>query len=82
MEYSLQGRNFKRMVEANLLRTRGSCPKCRENALVPILYGPLPDSLTPDRERGAFFWGGLVQKRDSPRWKCSRCHETFPAEAV
>ncbi len=58
------------------------CPGCKENELVPILYGPLPDSLTEDRNRGAFFWGGLVLKPGSPRWKCGGCYRSFPIDAV
>jgi len=58
------------------------CPVCKENELVPILYGPLPESLTEDRKRGAFSWGGLVMKPDSPRWKCGYCQESFPIDAV
>jgi ribosomal protein S27AE len=64
------------------LDSRRLCPNCKERALVPILYGPLPDSLTADRERGVFFWGGPVLRRDSPRWKCGRCQGSFPTEAV
>jgi ribosomal protein S27AE len=58
------------------------CPACQESELVPILYGPLPDSLGADRDRGAFFWGGLVMKPDSPRWKCGHCQTSFPKGAV
>jgi len=56
------------------------CPDCKEWALVPILYGPLPDSLLEDRERGDLFWGGLSVKRDSPRWKCGACHGSFRSD--
>lgn len=56
---------------------RFSCPVCDEGALVPILYGPLPESLDEDRERGNLFWGGLSMRRGSPRWKCASCHRSF-----
>jgi hypothetical protein len=49
---------------------------------VPILYGPLPESLAEDRKRGAFSWGGLVKKPDSHRWKCGNCQRSFPIDAV
>lgn len=68
--------------QKNANSRRQRCPSCRENELVPILYGPLPDSLTEDRNRGAFFWGGLIMKADSPRWKCRRCQQSFPMDAV
>jgi hypothetical protein len=58
------------------------CPACNQSELVPILYGPLPDSLSEDRARGAFFWGGLVMKPESPRWKCGHCQRSFPFDAV
>jgi ribosomal protein L37AE/L43A len=63
-------------------RGKHRCPACKEKEIVPILYGPLPDSLTADRDRGAFFWGGLVMRPDSPRWKCGHCQRSFPADAV
>jgi hypothetical protein len=73
----------RRMSEQkNANNRKQRCPSCKENELVPILYGPLPDSLTEDRNRGAFFWGGLVMKPDSPRWKCRRCQQSFPMDAV
>ena len=58
------------------------CPACKEYALVPILYGPLPDSLAEDRDRGDVVWGGYAKKRGSPRWKCSACGRTFGAKDV
>ena len=61
-------------------RRQRICPACKEHALVPILYGPLPDSLAPDRDRGDVFWGGLVMKPDSPRWKWRACQRSFPAD--
>jgi hypothetical protein len=71
------------MPEANRAsRRKQECPSCRERALVPILYGPLPESLSEDRRRGDFYWGGLSMKRGSPRWKCGSCQESFPADAV
>jgi hypothetical protein len=63
-------------------RRRPLCPSCKEPKLVPILYGPLPESLSEDRRRGDFFWGGFSMKRRSPRWKCLSCLESFPADAV
>lgn len=62
-------------------RRKRPCPVCKELALVPILYGPLPDSLTEDRERGDLFWGGLSLKRGNPRWKCGACHRSFRTDA-
>jgi hypothetical protein len=58
------------------------CPTCNANALVPILYGPLPESLSDDQKRGAFFWGGMVLRPGSPRWKCGACQRSFPIGAV
>ncbi len=56
---------------------RGVCPSCKERALVPILYGVLPDSLAEDRERGDVIWGGFALPRGSPRWKCGACNGSF-----
>jgi hypothetical protein len=61
---------------------RGRCPACKEKSLVPILYGPLPDSLAADRERGDVYWGGLERPPDSPRWKCVVCHRSFSNDEV
>jgi hypothetical protein len=58
-------------------RKRGVCPSCKERALVPILYGVLPDSLAEDRERGDVIWGGFALPRGSPRWKCGACNGSF-----
>jgi ribosomal protein L37AE/L43A len=61
---------------------RRRCPACGELALVPILYGPLPESLSADRERGDLVWGGMVRRKHSPRWKCHACEKSFPDSAV
>ncbi len=68
--------------QKNSAGKKRQCPACKESQLVPILYGPLPDSLGEDRARGAFFWGGLVLKPNSPRWKCGHCQRSFPTDAV
>ena len=68
--------------QKNSTGKKHQCPACKESQLVPILYGPLPDSLAEDRARGAFFWGGLVLKPNSHRWKCGHCQRSFPIDAI
>ena len=63
-------------------RKRGTCPACKERALVPILYGALPDSLAADRERGDVIWGGFALKPGSPRWMCGACKKGFRTDEL
>ena len=58
------------------------CPACGEIAVVPVLYGPLPESLTEDHQAGHFRWGGLVLRPDSPRWICGACERDFASDAI
>jgi len=58
-------------------RPRKTCPRCRSNRVLPIIYG-LPGSELAEREAaGEVVLGGCVLSGDDPRQACVDCGHSW-----
>ena len=59
---------------------QGPCPVCRENALVPIVYGYPDSELFESARRGEVALGGCVLEERDPDVQCRACCTRFFVE--
>lgn len=50
-----------------------TCPRCRSDQVVPILYGYPLGKMVEAFERGEAEIGGCIVSGDDPRWLCKKC---------
>ncbi|HEY5642486.1 MAG TPA: hypothetical protein VIS31_06380 [Woeseiaceae bacterium] len=52
---------------------RPSCPKCRSELVVPVVFGFPTDAALGDAERGKIALGGCIVSENDPEWRCKSC---------
>jgi len=47
-----------------------SCPQCKSNMIIDIIYGYPDDELQDDADQAKVKLGGYLFEPDSPKYKC------------
>ncbi len=54
-----------------------SCPQCKSNMIIDIIYGYPDDELQDDADQAKVKLGGYLFEPDSQKYKCKSCEHEF-----
>ncbi len=54
-----------------------SCPQCKSNMIIDIIYGYPSDELQDDSSKGKVELGGCLIEPYNPEYKCKSCGKEF-----
>ena len=54
-----------------------SCPKCKSNMIIDIVYGFPSEELAEDANNNRVQLGGCCVGEDDPKFKCKSCGNAF-----
>ena len=54
-----------------------SCPQCKSNMIIDIVYGYPGDELQDEASRGKVKLGGCLIEPDNPEYRCKSCGHEF-----